>query len=168
MLSAPKSPLKNMQNIQSDCQNMSSVSGLWDPFPMNILTADSQGSWGSLRLLSNYSNRCEMQTACWWFRNSLLTSWGEGREKTSQVVSRIFSIKGRYIIFDVLWKKKTVQITLIKHTKLPFNINKQMIPSRKLTYPTWKKENHLQNGLFKGYVSSQEGTTNTFPKLDVW
>ena len=34
---------------------------------------------------------------------------------------------------------------------------KYPLPSRKLTYPTWKKENHLQNGLFKGYVSSQEG-----------
>ena len=33
----------------------------------------------------------------------------------------------------------------------------QWIPSRKLTYPTWGKEHHLQNGLFRGYVSSREG-----------
>ena len=33
------------------------------------------------------------------------------------------------------------------------------IPSRELTYPTLKKENHLQNGLFRGYVSSLEGIT---------
>ena len=32
-----------------------------------------------------------------------------------------------------------------------------IVPSRKLTYPTWGKGKHLQNGLFRGYVSSQEG-----------
>jgi len=32
------------------------------------------------------------------------------------------------------------------------------LPSRKLTYPTWgSSENNLQNGIFRGYVSSQEG-----------
>ena len=29
--------------------------------------------------------------------------------------------------------------------------------SRELTYPTWEKENHLQNAFKRGYVSSQEG-----------
>ena len=31
------------------------------------------------------------------------------------------------------------------------------LPSRGLTYPTWGKENHLQNAIFGGYVSSLEG-----------
>ena len=31
------------------------------------------------------------------------------------------------------------------------------LPSRKLTYPTWGKGNHLQNAIFGGYVSSLEG-----------
>ena len=36
------------------------------------------------------------------------------------------------------------------------------LPSRKLTYPTWGSlENHLQNGLFRGYVSSLEGISLT-------
>ena len=35
------------------------------------------------------------------------------------------------------------------------------IPSRKLTYPTWGKgKSSTQNGLFRGYVSSQEGIWN--------
>ena len=42
-------------------------------------------------------------------------------------------------------------------TNLPPCVPHYEIPSRKFTYPTWEKENHLQNGLFRGYVSSQEG-----------
>ena len=34
---------------------------------------------------------------------------------------------------------------------------KELIPSRRLTYPTWEKENHLQNAIFGRYVSFLEG-----------
>ena len=38
---------------------------------------------------------------------------------------------------------------------------KHVIPSRKLTYPTWGKGKSLQNGRFRGYISSQEGNLNS-------
>ena len=43
------------------------------------------------------------------------------------------------------------------------------LPSRELTYPTKReKENHLQNWLFRGYVSSQEGIYSLWDPCHVW
>ena len=44
------------------------------------------------------------------------------------------------------------------HETNPLKWDCGCLPSRELTYPTLGTENHLQNGLFRGYVSSEEGT----------
>ena len=38
-----------------------------------------------------------------------------------------------------------------------------LLHSLKLTYPTWEKEQHLENSLGRGYVSSLEGVIFCYP-----
>ena len=63
-------------------------------------------------------------------------------------------IRRRSVVCWILRRKWCFERPKRKPNRL-WTIHFQVLPSRKLTYPTWG--NHLQNGLLRGYVSSQEG-----------
>ena len=53
------------------------------------------------------------------------------------------------------WNKNLCLLSI--ETSIYKEEKKREVPSRELTYPTLEKENHLQNAILGGYVSSLEG-----------